>query len=62
MRPRRLPVGSARPAHKLSPTPAQGNTTPMDLIRVRQEGHETLYSFLGMAYGIVSDIDMEGER
>ena len=34
----------------------------MDLIRVRQEGHETLYSFLGMAYGIVSDIDMEGER
>lgn len=34
----------------------------MDLIRVRQDGEPQLFSFLGVAYGIISDIDIEGER
>lgn len=40
----------------------QGKHRPLDILSVRQEGRETLYSHLLAMWGLIADIDIESER
>lgn len=42
--------------------PPVGRKQAMDLIRLRQEGRPDVYAFMGTAFGLVSDVDIESER
>lgn len=40
----------------------RGRSTPMDLVKVEQEGRDVLWSFLSIAWGVMSCIDIESEK
>lgn len=44
------------------PPRMQGKHRPLDILSVRQEGRETLYSHLLAMWGLIADIDIESER
>ncbi|EGD76220.1 hypothetical protein PTSG_00923 [Salpingoeca rosetta] len=40
----------------------KGNTAPMDLVRIEQQGAPANYSFLQVSLGLLADVDIESER
>jgi sphingosine kinase len=41
---------------------AKGRSRPIDILEIETQSGKKIYSFLSVAYGIISDIDLESER
>lgn len=41
---------------------ARGDTRPLDILQVQQEGEKDTFSFLSVNWGMISDVDFESER
>jgi len=41
---------------------ARGDTRPLDILQVQQDGEKDTFSFLSINWGMISDVDFESER